>query len=146
MTVVVTACHVDRNDYIPGCLSPNVFFTDVTPGTVFAISVALALCDESVTDPPSVTAPPFATTLIFEASTPPFKSAARTRLLSARFACLVAFALPSASGALLDWADVAFDSLVWGQALIDATTINALPANLTMLITFIARSSVREAR
>jgi hypothetical protein len=47
---------------------------------------------------------------------------------------------------MLGWPDVAVDSLVWGQALIDATTINAPAANLSVLITFVARSSCNVIR
>lgn len=65
-------------------------------------------------------------TLILEVATPPFERARSTFLLSARFACLVALALPSAAGAV----DVAADSLVWGHALIDANAISAPLANL----------------
>lgn len=54
------------------------------------------------------------------------REGAKHFLLSARFACLVALALPSAAGAV----DVAADSLVWGHALIDANAISAPLANL----------------
>jgi hypothetical protein len=48
------------------------FFTEVTPGTPFVISPALSIWLESVTDPASVTALPFAMMLILEVLTPPF--------------------------------------------------------------------------
>src|ERR1700692_1355802 len=42
---------------------------------------------------------------------------------------------------MLDLVDVAADSLVCDHALMDTTTINALPISLNVLIAFIARSS-----
>jgi hypothetical protein len=80
--------------------------------------------------------------LILEVLTPPFERARSTFLLSARFACLVALALPSAAGA----ADVAGDSLLCDHALIDTITINAPPANLIVSMNFIACSSCQEPR
>lgn len=70
------------------------------------------------------------------------REGAKHFLLSARFACLVVLALPSAAGAV----DAVADSLVWGHALIDAITINAPLANLSGLMTFIARSSCQKPR
>src|ERR1700710_1318522 len=56
-------------DYMPpnGFSTVSLLVTEVTPGTPFAISAALPTWEASVTVPFSVTAPSFATTLIFPA-------------------------------------------------------------------------------
>jgi hypothetical protein len=61
--------------YWPASFNVKEFFTDVTPGTLLAISAALSIWVGSVTAPASVTAPPFAIMFILEVATPPFESA-----------------------------------------------------------------------
>ena len=61
--------------YWPASFNVKEFFTDVTPGTLLAIPVALSIWVGSVTAPASVTAPPFAIMFILEVATPPFESA-----------------------------------------------------------------------
>jgi hypothetical protein len=61
--------------YWPASFNVKEFFTDVTPGTLLAICVALSIWAGSVTAPASVTPPPLATMFILEVATPPFESA-----------------------------------------------------------------------
>ena len=109
--------------YMPpnGFCTVNLLVTEVTPGTPFAMSATLATCEASVTVPFSVTAPSFATTLIFPALISfCFTIAPYTCLRSARLAFLPVAGAAEPGAAI---AGALAGSLVWDHALSDTAMI-----------------------